>query len=712
MPMKPRAALLLTILLLTPTLASAVDCIDYGDYIHRETYVELNAEARDVVVLGGHVYVVDELGLRIFDVADPTRPLLVGQLGMPGASCLALQGDHAYVGNEEFDFHVVNVSDPTAPWVCGSLPIPTPAHDVELQGDRAYIAVGEAGLEILDIADPTAPDYVTIVDTPDEARDVEVRGDYAYVADWQGLVVIDITDLPRSKAVSPGRPGPSVISVALYGDHAYLLDTTFGLIIYDISDPLDPQWVDFHSSGGDGRMEVAGDRLYVCNSPGLTIYDLAEPAEPREICAVNNGGPASGLAVHGDFVYQTIREPACLDVIDATNPARPPERGRITLSGWPYHVSMVHPYAYLSSRSYGLRVVDVTDPGAMIDLGYVPGVESARQTIVENGLAYVAGEYDGLYLLGLAKPGQPEIIGHQPMGSSAVHMAKQGDLIYVSNWEGMRVVDVSDPTDPSVPDFINTEWSCHHVAARGHLVLLATALELILIDASDPADLQVVEIFDIKAKSLAFHGDRLYVSEIDRLVIYDANSLPALDLQAELFMNNYVINYEFVGSLAYLANGAGGMQVVDLATPTAPLLLGSIDHWAMSAFPDEDRLYVTDTSRLYVMPLHCTLTAVEETAPAAGGAVARLHPNQPNPFNPSTTIRYTLTQPARVGVTIHDVSGRLVRTLHEEGHRTAGLHEITWKGVDDRGRSASSGLYLCRLAVDGQVLGRSMILLK
>ncbi len=716
----PFRALLLAFALLLPATAPApihaMDCVDYGDYIHRESYVELTAEARDVGVMEGHVYVVDALGLRIFDIVDPARPQIVGVVGIPGASCLALRGDHAYVGNEEFDLHVVNVSDPTAPWVCGGITIPTPANDIELQGDRAYVAVGIEGIQVLDIADPCAPLHHAVVDTPYDALDLAIRGDHAFVADRQTFVIVDVSDLPttpRSVDIGGGdRPGPNLISVAITDTHAYLLDTNFGLYVYDITDPLDPQWVDNLYCGGAGRMRVVGDRLYACIYPGLLIFDIANPAAPREISSVNNGGPAGGVAVAGDHVYQAIRDPGSLDVIDASNLERPPERGRITLSGWPYHVSMVPPFAYVSSRSYGLRVVDTTDPEAMVDLGYVPGVESSRQTIVEDGLAYVAGEYEGLYILDLAKPELPEVIGQQPMGSSAVHMAKQGDLIYVSNWEGMRVVDVSDPTDPSVPDFINTQWSCHHVAARGNLVLLATALELILVDASVPSDLQVVETYDIKVKSLAFHGDRLYLSEIDRFSIYDANGLPALDLQAELLLHNYAINYAFADNIAYLGNGAGGMQVLDLTTPTLPRLLGSIDHWAMSAFPAEDRLYVTDTSTLYVMPLHCTLTGLEPAMPAAPVAVARLLPNSPNPFNPSTTIRYALERPTRVSVTIHDVSGRLVRTLLNEEPRTAGLHELIWNGMNDRGRHAASGAYFCRLRVAGQTLGRGMILLK
>lgn len=68
----------------------------------------------------------------------------------------------------------------------------------------------------------------------------------------------------------------------------------------------------------------------------------------------------------------------------------------------------------------------------------------------------------------------------------------------------------------------------------------------------------------------------------------------------------------------------------------------------------------------------------------------------PNPFNPQTTIRFDLPRGGEASVTVHDVRGRLVRTLWR-GHREAGRYEITWDGRDDLGTAAPSGVYLMRL---------------
>ena len=85
--------------------------------------------------------------------------------------------------------------------------------------------------------------------------------------------------------------------------------------------------------------------------------------------------------------------------------------------------------------------------------------------------------------------------------------------------------------------------------------------------------------------------------------------------------------------------------------------------------------------------------------------------NYPNPFNPETTISYTLPASGPVSLEIYNSRGQLVRRLlHEE--QPAGGHSLVWNGKDDTGHSVASGLYLCRIACTGKHETRKMLLLK
>ncbi len=91
--------------------------------------------------------------------------------------------------------------------------------------------------------------------------------------------------------------------------------------------------------------------------------------------------------------------------------------------------------------------------------------------------------------------------------------------------------------------------------------------------------------------------------------------------------------------------------------------------------------------------------------------VAALDQNRPNPFNPTTTIRFVLPAKEHVSLVVYDASGRGVRTLLDES-RDAGAHEAVWDGRDDAGAAQSSGVYFYRLETGKRVESKKMVLLK
>ncbi len=89
-----------------------------------------------------------------------------------------------------------------------------------------------------------------------------------------------------------------------------------------------------------------------------------------------------------------------------------------------------------------------------------------------------------------------------------------------------------------------------------------------------------------------------------------------------------------------------------------------------------------------------------------------LHQNIPNPFTPTTSIRFDV--PSAVGVVtlrIYDVSGRLVRTL-ADGAIPQGRKTVVWDGLNDAGAPVAAGVYFCRLTGPGLTQTRKMMLLK
>ncbi|MCZ6766973.1 MAG: T9SS type A sorting domain-containing protein, partial [bacterium] len=93
------------------------------------------------------------------------------------------------------------------------------------------------------------------------------------------------------------------------------------------------------------------------------------------------------------------------------------------------------------------------------------------------------------------------------------------------------------------------------------------------------------------------------------------------------------------------------------------------------------------------------------------GLVFDLQQNHPNPFNPVTQIRFSVPQDGLARLTIHDISGRLVRVI-VNGWMPAGTYVKEWNARNDQGRAVASGVYFYRLEAGQNSVTRKAVLLK
>lgn len=91
--------------------------------------------------------------------------------------------------------------------------------------------------------------------------------------------------------------------------------------------------------------------------------------------------------------------------------------------------------------------------------------------------------------------------------------------------------------------------------------------------------------------------------------------------------------------------------------------------------------------------------------------VTALHPNVPNPFNPTTRISFDLAVAGRTRLQIFNVAGALVRSL-VDADLPAGARQILWDGRNGAGIPVSSGVYFMRLDAPDQTFTRKSVLLR
>jgi len=85
--------------------------------------------------------------------------------------------------------------------------------------------------------------------------------------------------------------------------------------------------------------------------------------------------------------------------------------------------------------------------------------------------------------------------------------------------------------------------------------------------------------------------------------------------------------------------------------------------------------------------------------------------NYPNPFNPQTTISYSLSAQTHVRLNIYNLKGQLVRSLVDATEQK-GNHQVVWNGTDDKNLAVGSGIYLYKLDAPGYTRVLKMMLMK
>ena len=98
----------------------------------------------------------------------------------------------------------------------------------------------------------------------------------------------------------------------------------------------------------------------------------------------------------------------------------------------------------------------------------------------------------------------------------------------------------------------------------------------------------------------------------------------------------------------------------------------------------------------------------DPTAPVLN---TELQGNYPNPFNPETTIRFSVKEAGPVSIGVYNLKGQLVKTLLRE-NKAAGNHQVVWNGTDNNGRAVSSGVYYYKMNAGSYQASRKMILVK
>ncbi len=648
----------------------------------------------EAVINGDYLVAVERFYLFVVDISDLDNPVLLIERTLNGS--LAPQINDEFNAVEMTDEYVLfywdyydewsydvtyrselwDISDPTDPQhlpngICAGI------DDVAVKDDYAFIA-RNGFVYVFDISDPND---ATLVSEVDADGFLEIQGDYLFASSWDEhkLISIDISD-PEN----PQRLDDISVEIGYlecFGDIAmlrYYHGNNSDII--DISDPSDLKLMGYFASDVYGVIEVDDRQIMILDDGFLRYVDLSDPSNDRLV----------GTFMDYDVVSENVHENRCELIGDKMFILQ--ERDfwiaefsdltdtellcGLTYRSWPKDIEVIDDIAYLTEYDYGIRLYDISDP------------EQPR--IVLNSFSPYG--YDHFYDMELV-----------------------GETMYATSDYFIVRLDVSEPDDPDFLGSVETAVTFDRIMIANQF-LYAWSMENILQvfdigESSDPECLCTIlpgVVHDVDANL-----NYLYVTTPAGIKIYDLiepeTPNPVGTITAD-GGNRFAASSILGNSLIVADNQWNRLLLYDIASPESPELT-SVFYWNQSTsqmFLQDDYLILNNLhGGINVLRIEAVGTDESETVPKPEATLT----NYPNPFNPETTISYSVGESGPVRLQVFNIRGQLVRTLIDERVET-GEHRVRWHGDDQEGKPVSSGVYLYRIQAGDVITTKKMLMMK
>jgi len=413
----------------------------------------------------------------------------MSQLLVQGTNFLNFMSKYIYVANGKHGYEAVTVAESTEPptiagsdfqklaypddykkFVEGGRLLKTATEheghevlDVQQRGEYLYAAMGEGGFRVFDIADVDVKD----VSEKTTTAPVSPLGQKFYVKTRYATSVTS----PSTLALDPLRkqlPENEEQPIHLLYAFLYVTDKYEGLVV--IGDPKDPQRIRDHKEkdlkgvgtlldgdprnnflgrelafnpggilNGARRMAFAGTRAFILCDRGVVVLDMNDPLHPKVVAEDNTVKQGTGISIQ--FRYAFVTDSAGLKVFDITKPGALRRTNAFVSINDARNVYVARTYAYVSAGKNGIAIVDVEKPeqpkldqmftanGALNDVNDLKiGMVSSSQ------FAFVADGHNGMRIVQLFSPGtQRNFYGFSPEPVPLlIATRKGGDALAIS----------------------------------------------------------------------------------------------------------------------------------------------------------------------------------------------------------------------------------------------------------------------------------------
>jgi hypothetical protein len=248
-----------------------------------------------------------------------------------------------------------------------------------------------------------------------------------------------------------------------------------------------------------------------------------------------------------------------------------------------------------------------------------------------------------------------------------------------------------------------------NVAVAGNVLGLTDYSKILFFDATNPAALVskgLTSSFRTGNEGFAIAGNYAYVPDGDSMKVFNIANLSAPAQVTKVYTGGYGYMAAVAGNYCYVASEATGVRAINIASPSSAVEAGFYDGVPQSRGVTANGAYVYVAEKADGLSVYSNdlVTAVKEQG--ATPITFSLDQNFPNPFSPSTQIRFSVPSKGTVTLKVSDILGREIMVL---------MHEVLEPGsyvTTFNAKNLTSGTYFYTLTAGDYRTTQKMTLLK
>lgn len=367
--------------------------------IKTEAARELKAPGR-IYVYKDYLFInEDRQGIHIFDNKNPSEPVSIGFMNIPGNVNMAVRNDILYADNY-IDLVSIDISDPTQPKYLDRTE--NVFFDYGFYAEYGYLISYE----------PTEKTIEVPCGNPNSGREF-----FWYKSDVAQFDILAVTNTASGSqgaeaVLDQAGVGGSMARFTITANHLYTL-RDWELKIFSLQQPSKAALANTLQLGwGMETIFPYGDKLFFGANNGMHIYSISDPANPQHLSTFEHARACDPVFIDGNLAYVTLRDGSdCqnfnnqLDVVDITSLTNPRLLATYGMKN-PHGLSKVNDNLFICEGEHGLKVFDASewDKIGQRQLSHLEGFATFDIiALAAKQIAIVIGK-DGLYQFDISDP--------------------------------------------------------------------------------------------------------------------------------------------------------------------------------------------------------------------------------------------------------------------------------------------------------------------